>query len=474
MQITLRKVRVVKSVESHKDELISGDVLSLGRGSDQSIFLSNPRVALEHASLSQIESGKYSLDAIDNNKFKHNGKTTNQTLVDVDDLIEFGGYEIRIKLSHETDLMLEVSEKFSDQTEGLKQSLIDQSAGYIENLLPKKRLFSWAIVIIILLTGFLIPAVQMNKDDTKSEAFHHKLSESRNFFGRECTSCHSRQVEGSSLLPVKSFGDHPQFRVPIGILGNGEYEYIPINEYKGESSLSHITFPHKTHLSKQLDKPGGGAVQLECSNCHSWNHEGEIKRVNFDDNCAECHRPTIPNSDRVTLPHGDLESLVSHVKKYYSSVIVDSTLLEKKEGRRILRRPGQKQPNKPETGSPRSFKEMSDSAIKEIVYYTGCNTCHEIVNESGRDSGISMLVKAVDKIHWYNRAVFNHETHSDNCSDCHDAEFSESSFDLLLPEISTCKSCHDGPFRLTSTAPSDCVTCHQFSSETIISAKYEN
>ena len=59
MQITLRKVRVVKSVESHKDELISGDVLSLGRGSDQSIFLSNPRVALEHARLSQIESGKY-------------------------------------------------------------------------------------------------------------------------------------------------------------------------------------------------------------------------------------------------------------------------------------------------------------------------------------------------------------------------------------------------------------------------------
>lgn len=470
MQITLRKVRVVKSVESHKDELIAGDVLSLGRGSDQSIFLSNPRVALEHARLSQNDSGKYSLDAVGNNKFKHNGKTTNHAPVDFDDLIEFGGYEIRIKSSDETDLMLEVSEKFSDQTEGLKQSLKDQSAGYIENLLPKKRLFSWTIVIIILLAGFLIPATQMNENDTKSEAFHHKLSESEHFFGRECTGCHSRQVDGSSLLPVKSFADHPQFQVPVGILGNGEYEYIPISEYKGESSLSHITFPHKTHLSKQLDKPGGGAVQLECSSCHSWNSEGEIKRVNFDDNCAECHRPTIPNSDRVTLPHGDLESLVSHVKKYYSSVTVDSTLLEKPGNRRSLRRPGQKQPIlKTEQKSPRSFKQMSDSAIKEIVYYTGCNTCHEIMNESGGDSGLSMQVKAIDKVRWYNKAVFSHETHSENCSDCHAAESSESSFDLLLPEISTCQNCHGGHFGLTSTAPSDCVTCHQFGTETIIS-----
>ena len=113
MKLTLRRIRYVKGAISHKDESLSGESLSLGRGSDQNIFLSNSRVALEHAVLSYDAAHGISLKAIGSNKFKHNGQTTNYAILKLDDLIELGGYKLQLKSTNPDDAILEVSEKFS-------------------------------------------------------------------------------------------------------------------------------------------------------------------------------------------------------------------------------------------------------------------------------------------------------------------------------------------------------------------------
>ena len=151
MKLTLRRIRYVKGAVSHKDEILSAETLSLGRGSDQNIFLQNTRVALEHAVLSLNGPTQISLKAIASNKFKHNGQTTNSANLNQDDLIELGGYELRVKSADSNDAILEVSEKFSDQSLGLKRRLIGDSSGDIEDLLPPKRLVSLSVLVVVLL-----------------------------------------------------------------------------------------------------------------------------------------------------------------------------------------------------------------------------------------------------------------------------------------------------------------------------------
>ena len=475
MKLTLRRIRYVKGAVSHKDEILSAETLSLGRGSDQSIFLQNTRVALEHAVLSLKGPNQISLKAIASNKFKHNGQTTNSANLNQDDLIELGGYEIRVKSADSNDAILEVSEKFSDQSLGLKRRLIGDSSGDIEDLLPPKRLASLSVLVVVLLGGFLAPWINLDEEIFSSENVHHELSSENSFFGRECTGCHSREIADSNLLPVTSFNDHPQFKVPIGIYADQGLEYVAIDQYQGNSRFSQITFPHKTHLTKELVSPDGSKVQLECSSCHSFDDAGLYDRVNFDENCAGCHRPTIPNSNGVPLPHGNLESLVKNIRDYYEKTGATEAIIEKSAFEpRALRRPGREIKTRPQTALPeKTSTELSDAAIREIVYYTGCNTCHEIAAGSGGSSDLPMKIEPIDRIEWYSKAVFNHAKHSENCADCHTAEQSVSSLDVILPPVENCQSCHSNHIFAVSEAPSECTTCHQFQPDPLTTAKNE-
>ncbi len=475
MKLTLRRIRYVKGAVSHKDEILSAETLSLGRGSDQNIFLQNTRVALEHAVLSHNGPTQISLKAIASNKFKHNGQTTNSANLNQDDLIELGGYELRVKSADSNDAMLEVSEKFSDQSLGLKQRLIDDSSGDIESLLPPKRLASLSLLLVVILAGFLAPRLNLDEKIFSSDNFHHELSSDTSFFGRECTGCHSRKIADSKLLPVSSFSDHPQFKVPIGIYADHRLEYVALDQYQGNSRFSQITFPHKTHLTKALASLDGSKIQLECSSCHSFDDAGLYNRVNFDDDCAGCHRPTIPNSNGVPLPHGNLESLVKNIRDYYEDAGATEALIEKSAFEpRALRRPGKEIKTRPQAALPeKTSAELSDAAIREIVYYTGCNTCHEIAAGSGGNSDLPMKIEPIDRIEWYGKAVFNHAKHSENCADCHEAAQSVSSLDVILPPVKNCQNCHSNHIFAVSEAPSDCTTCHQFQPDPIKTAKNE-
>ena len=66
------------------------------------------------------------------------------------------------------------------------------------------------------------------------------------------------------------------------------------------------------------------------------------------------------------------------------------------------------------------------------------------------------------------KGTFNHRAHEAGelkCKDCHLAETSRSSTDVLLPSIVTCQSCHGGE-HAQATVQSTCTMCHGFHATT--------
>jgi hypothetical protein len=59
-------------------------------------------------------------------------------------------------------------------------------------------------------------------------------------------------------------------------------------------------------------------------------------------------------------------------------------------------------------------------------------------------------------------AWFNHKPHAlTPCQDCHAAEASSDSSDVLLPDIGNCRSCHGDPDS-HSQVRSTCIDCHEY------------
>jgi len=49
----------------------------------------------------------------------------------------------------------------------------------------------------------------------------------------------------------------------------------------------------------------------------------------------------------------------------------------------------------------------------------------------------------------------------ENCSDCHDAQGSSASTDVLMPGIASCRECH-GNERSDNLLASGCISCHRY------------
>jgi len=61
------------------------------------------------------------------------------------------------------------------------------------------------------------------------------------------------------------------------------------------------------------------------------------------------------------------------------------------------------------------------------------------------------------------KARFDHARHTTvGCGECHAAQTSSSSADLLLPGIETCRGCHGGDKPEADKVASTCLSCHAF------------
>src|SRR5688572_25787353 len=200
-----RVVKRGKGQISYEDDTHYGDVLTIGRGSDQAIFVPDMRVALEHARITAVGTNRYKIESLILAGIRVNGDLTYATTVGPGAMVEIGTTRIQL---------IEAPQDFEA---GCEINTIDKAeiaATEKKKALPTslsqtwlaKRAPSWILFFVVLLFGLVIPmlmhywpgfsqmlAATPLPQRTAWEA--GELASAHHFFGENCGQCHTAEFK---------------------------------------------------------------------------------------------------------------------------------------------------------------------------------------------------------------------------------------------------------------------------------------
>ena len=286
-----------------------------------------------------------------------------------------------------------------------------------------------------------------------------------------CSDCHTNLQERTKEAKVADVGDfltkHPQFYVNLPAW-DAEGNFKPVRTSLEKSPLvekSGLVFPHDFHLKPDLQSPSG-KKQLVCADCHEPESGGAMmKAVDFETMCQECHRLTFDASmpDR-QVPHADAPEVLYRLNEFYARAAMDGSYADQTRMPQMIqrRRPGQ-------SVSPAEKQEITSWANRaarektESIMNGACRKCHTVTVTPGADFENAYVVAPVRVAgQWFAKSEFTHAKHvTMKCLDCHEADKSKVSTDLLIPGINNCQECHGGE-SAHGLLQSTCIDCHGF------------
>ena len=286
---------------------------------------------------------------------------------------------------------------------------------------------------------------------------------------RFCSGCHADidQVTadtGLSNVPP-DFLNHPPFKATVvtdATTGERRRVIGEIGSSPGKAVMekSNLRFPHHVHTAKiGIEIPGTGKRRtLACSDCHTPDAGGRLmKPINMEAHCLECHLLRFDASAKERdLPHGGPRRVHTLIEDFYVAKEAN------KAKDRLEYGVSKADPSGTDTEVHRALRRAEENKfqIVEFVFTSVCGVCHVPLKVS--DSGaFRWSVEPVSLArHWYPKAEFNHGPHRTVlCAECHAAETSTKSSDILLPKIDNCQRCHGSP-AAESRVPTTCITCH--------------
>jgi hypothetical protein len=294
---------------------------------------------------------------------------------------------------------------------------------------------------------------------------------------RFCTDCHASldsRLHDTRLKHAGDFGtDHPEFRPAILTGGPDKTDRAPavqrISLAAHPREDSGLKFPHRLHLSttngvarmaQTLAADDGFGRSLACKDCHVADATGtSFKPVEMEGDCAMCHSLAF---DRVegtvrTLRHGDPNAVVADLRAFYRS---GGPIRAVAAGGAARHRPG-------EFANYRAGSVAraggADAAIRAVFSPGGaCFDCHRVILPAATGTGTFGIVPVRLTEHYLQKGWFDHGAHdTQSCEGCHAAKTSDTSADVLLPGIATCRSCHGGE-HAKRAVPSSCAMCHDY------------
>ena len=288
-----------------------------------------------------------------------------------------------------------------------------------------------------------------------------------------CAGCHADIPDESTLDDASDFLDaHPQFKVSLlqpSVVEDSETEWNLQHMVLTESlqmDRSNLKFDHAVHLDEGgIVTPDGRRV-VECADCHVPEPGGaRMKPVAMDENCITCHALTFDADDPDReVPHGDPEGVVQVLIEYYSARLLGD---DPDAGPQRIRRPGRALTRADRDKAAAEARVRAMQIAEDLFERRACVNCHE-VGESG-DEQMPWRVEPVRLTEsFFPHANFSHAAHDTevtSCDGCHSASTSESSHDVLIPGIETCRDCHgSGVARRNSSkqTASACIMCHSF------------
>lgn len=307
-----------------------------------------------------------------------------------------------------------------------------------------------------------------------------------------CTDCHSNTqerrvadspaVDGTPVasapkkLPkISAFSQtgHPDFLVSL--LRNTDkgwrVQRLRLGSEQARES-SGLKFPHDLHLGKKVslaDGPSSIDRKLVCTDCHLLSRAGEhFEPLSMETTCAGCHSLAFDDvqPDR-QLPHGDTARLRTYLEEYYVSQAARGQLnTAPSANRRILPHAEHTAARRCTGGTLKCGTQRANEEMDKLFTKAGCVSCHEVYRED--DEWQVRPVRLVED--WYSAARFDHRPHlnpganlsdsSETCVNCHAAEKSEHSEDVLMPGLKNCMQCHNEA--RASAVALQCVDCHDF------------
>ena len=546
MRWLIRKInRKGKGQVSYEEDVHYGDVLSIGRGADQAIFLSDLRAALEHARVTALGGGKYRVESLITAGIRINGGLAQTGALSAGGVIEIGSTRIELLAAPEDfDAAVEVGAIDKAEMEAaVERSAKPTSLG---QTWLAKRWPAWVLFGSILLLFLGLPllahysaglsrTLEATPLPSRGAWEAGELADAHHFFGSDCKSCHtdgfkwvrdaaclnchantpahadpavfnlpalgearcahchrdhngpdglvrkdqalcadchddlSGKSQGASkLASITDFGKaHPEFKVSLPAWDpKGNFTPQRTELKPGLEEKSGVKFPHDAHLTADgLSAPDGREV-LVCASCHKPDASGtKMQPVDFESMCQRCHKLTFDVTEpEREVPHAKIQEIIYTLDEFYARRALEGEIKDPTAppNLRTRRRPGQ--PVTPEIRQEAlSFARDKSRTVGESLF-TGraCSVCHAV--SPGRQADEPWMVAPVRVAGvWFPKSHFDHASHTTMaCADCHKAETSDASSDLLLPDIASCRACHAGEAGGHDKLKSGCISCHGY------------
>ena len=536
-----------------KEDIKGCEVLRIGRGADNEIFLLDHRVPLHLAELHEGADGLF-IEANGTNDLRLNGAIIRKAHLNVGDVVGIGPYELVVADPEDginIAVTLELVHPIGDDVE----ALLSRSTLTTNNIGLSKRASSWIFGSLTLILFLALPLfmadnplsnyfnpptsdknsnsmVNSNDIDFDVSWVSGEVMNSHKFFANDCAACHTKafvmvedaactachtkqhghidkvkfpskeltstrcatchtdhqgphpvraakqalcsdchndldtKVEGMHLANVSDFAtNHPQFKPTVWQdPSKGIQKRISLDENPLE--VSNLKFPHKTHMNvnRMRNPTTGKNTQLECASCHVPEISGAyLEPVKMEEHCGDCHLLTFDSiAPKRMVSHGKPEEIYLELAEFYSALALKGGVTDKAAPEIVRRRPGTPLVNEEEKKEALQWADFKTKKASRYLFSASqCGSCHEITPDQKNASGYSVEPVKVTQI-WQPKSVFDHGKHKDvACAECHVADTSMKSSDVLLPKIEGCQTCHGGE-QATEKIPSTCISCHGF------------
>jgi hypothetical protein len=321
----------------------------------------------------------------------------------------------------------------------------------------------------------------------------------------DCSNCH---VEHSGRVQLAKVGDGrcidchgdlktthgaPSVAANLGRFASAHPEFAVSRQ--GAKDPGTIKFNHAVHLQKDGARSLTGIEILQCTDCHKPSGDaprahrppripdpaprapsaGVMSTVNYAQNCARCHGLEFDYRIEQPAPHDTPEVVRAAVRTALRNYIAahPGEISKADDPRRVpLNFP--RAPEPPTRNAAEWVARRANNA--ERLLWSRCDMCHvrgktvtvtvsqaQPVADPGRSVSVPVSGPAFAASNlttrWMPRAAFDHTPHLIvQCGDCHAAESSRLTSDVLMPNQATCATCH-APSR---GAEARCFECHQY------------
>ena len=523
MKIRVRNIELRRGHESLREQEFNTARLSIGRGSNQDLSLSDSRIPLSRATISMRGKAHW-IQSESDDPLWVDGFALLEAPLELNRSVDLGRFRLKVTAVNGEMLELELRERYTAAE--VQQEFRGRMVTSLEETGAHMRPWAWLLFLGILMLTLAVPAylryfdkpaqaAELESNSTRWEQawLSGPVSSSHQHFGDDCSHCHRKpfaqvqvkdcmqcheqtsphgqahafklselvrpdcmschiehQEDGQATLTdaricTQCHGDLQRMDLPFAAhFGSSHPEFTAVEE-----ASAGLLFNHALHLDPDgIDGPQSSEV-MQCQTCHLQDAAGDYQPIEMEAHCQRCHGLGLgldSSDSTVQVPHAPMDKVHRYLKDHFAYQALMDVQLNSGD----LRRPPGPLQDAERRASMQWAEAQAKSTLEDLALRRACVTCHEIQadteeapdnDEKQTYAGLRMRqVQVADR--FFRTGNFDHRPHSTQaCDNCHAAEMSEQAVDLLLPEQSQCVDCHGQP-GTEGRRLAQCAGCHQF------------